>query len=123
MNSNGFTLVEVIVVIVLISLVSFFTIRSFGTTVSFGKDEAYQIMKNNIVSASYDYVNECIAETISCDFSFETQHQFVAGVLKEKGFFHSMKSPIDGKDLSECLILDVTKKNGVIVSTLIDDCY
>ena len=123
MNSRGFTLIEVVIVVVLISLVSFFTIRSFGTTFSFGKDEAYRIMKSNIVRASYDYVHECIVGTVSCDFSFETHHQFPAEVLKEKGFFHSLKSPIDGKDLSDCLILDVSKKNGVIVSNLIDKCY
>ena len=109
--------------LVLLSFVSFFAIRSFGTTLSFGKKEAYRIMKKNIISVSYDYINECDSGTISCDFSHESQFQFSAEVLRENGYFKSLKSPIDGKDLGECLLINVTKENGTIFSELIDNCY
>ena len=71
MNNRGFTLVESLGVVVIISLVLILLVRNFNSTVSLSKEEAYKIMKNNIVSASYDYVNECISGVISCDFSFE----------------------------------------------------
>ena len=109
--------------LVLISFVSFFAIRSFGTTLSFGKEEAYRIMKRNIISVSYDYINECNSGTISCEFSLESHFQFPAEVLRKYGYFNSLKSPIDGKELGECLIINVTKENGTIVSGLIDNCY
>ena len=80
-------------------------------------------MKNNIISASYNYINECTIGTIACDFSFENHNQFPAKVLKENGFFKNLKSPIDGKDLSNCLMIEAKKENGVIVSNLLDNCY
>lgn len=123
MNNKGFTLVEVLVVVVIISLVLFVILRTFGTTFSFSKEEAYDIMKNNIVSVSYDYVNECNAGTVSCDFDFDVNNRFYASVLEKYGYFHSLKSPIDGKNLGNCLIIEVTKNNGVVMVDLIDNCY
>ena len=74
MNNKGFTLTEVLTVLVVISLVAIITING-------------------------------------------------SGILKEKGYFKSMNSPLDGKDLSNCLIIEATRKNSVIVSNQHDNCY
>ena len=96
---------------------------TFGSTMSASKEETYKLMKNNIISVSYDYINECKLGTIECDFSFDSNNKFNAKVLQNFGFFDNLKSPIDGKDLSDCLILEATKSNGVTVINLIDSCY
>ena len=123
MNNKGFTLTEVLAVLVVISLVAIIAINGLGKTLSISKEESYNIMKKNIISASYNYINECTTGTITCDFSFDKNNKFNAGILKEKGYFKSMNSQLDGKDLSNCLIIEATRKNGVIVSNLHDNCY
>lgn len=123
MNNRGFTLIEVLSVLVLISIVGVVVFMTFGTTMSAGKEEAYKLMKNNIISVSYDYINECNLGSIECDFSFDTNNRFNAKTLQNVGFFESLESPIDGADLGSCLILEANKSNGVTVVNLIDNCY
>lgn len=123
MNNKGFTLIEVLVVVVLIALISGIAINTVGTTMSVSRTESYKIMKDNIVSASYDYINECTSGSLKCDFSFEKNNTFTAKVLLNTGFFDSLESPIDGKDLSYCILLEATKSNGVTVINLQDNCY
>ena len=122
-NRNGFTLVEVLGVLVLISVVFLFVVRSFSTTMSLGKEESYRVMKENIISISYVYVEECMSGTIMCDFSFDENNIFPVRVLKENGYFKNLVSPIDGKELDECLKVEVTRNSGGIVASIIDDCY
>ncbi len=123
MNNKGFTLLEVLAVLVIISLITIFVLNQISSTFSVSKEETYKIMKNNIVSASYDYIKECTAGLIDCNFSFEHNNRFTARVLKENGYFKTMESPIDNKELGDCLILEATKDNGVILVDLIDTCY
>lgn len=123
MNRKGFTLIEVLGVLTILGVLSVVVITSVHSTVSVGQKDAYKIMKNNIISVSYDYINECVNDVIECDFSFADNNRFSASVLKETGYFKNMESPIDGKDLGECLFLEAKKENGVVVVNLIDECY
>ncbi len=123
MNKKGFSLIEVVVTLAVISLITTIGIRSISSSMSLGKKEAYQLMKNNIISSGYTYIEECTQGLISCDFSFENQNTFKASILKEKGYFKDLKSPIDGIDLGQCLSLTAKKENGVTVIDIIDDCY
>lgn len=123
MNNKGFTLIEVLSILVLISIIGVVVFSMFGSTMSATKEETYKLMKNNIISVSYDYVNECNLGLIECDFSFEGNNKFSAKELQNAGFFKSLESPIDGTDLGSCLILEATKSNGVTVINLIDNCY
>ena len=123
MNNRGFTLIEMLAVLAVIAIVSFVIIHNVSSSWSVGKEEAYKLMKNNVVSAAYTYIKECEAETILCDFSFEENNQFKAIVLQQKGYFNNLNSPIDGIDVSECLILKANKTDDVIVVDLIDNCY
>ena len=122
-NNKGFTLIEVLGVLIIISIIMGIGFRVIQSTLSVGKDDAYQLMKNNIVSVSYDYIQECNEGLISCDFSFDTNNRFFAKELQESGYFKDLVSPIDGKDLGTCLILTATKENGVVLIDLIDECY
>ncbi len=123
MNNKGFTLIETLVVLVLVSTIMALSFSKISSSMSLEKNNAYQIMKNNIISASYSYIEECQAKTVSCDFSFSEKNTFAASVLKEKGYFKNLKSPLDGKDLGECLIIKAKKENGVVVIDIEDNCY
>ena len=122
-NNKGFTLIEVLGALVLVSIVVMIGVMTFGSTLSASKEEAYKLMKNNIVSAGYDYISECTLGTIECNFSFISNNTFKARDLYNAGFFKDLESPIDGADLGDCLILEATKSNGVTVINLIDNCY
>lgn len=122
-NNKGFTLVEVLGVLVIIAAITVIAIHNLGGTMSASKEETYKIMKNNIISAGYTYIKECEAGTTECDFSYSENNRFSASNLKESGYFNDLESPLDGKDLGNCLILEATKTNGVTTIDLIDKCY
>lgn len=123
MNNKGFTLIEVLAVLVLVSVVTIVVIRNISSSMSLGRNEAYRLMKNNVISAGYHYIDECTQGTIQCDFSFEKNNTFKARVLEESGYFENLKSPIDGAYLGDCLSLSAKKDNGVTVVDIIDQCY
>ena len=123
MNNRGFTLIEVVITIVIISLILTITANFISSSLALSSDETYKLMKNNIVSVSYNYVDECTNNIIDCDFDFQDNNEFKASVLKKYGYFDKLNSPIDNKDLGECLILKAFKNNGVVVVELEDNCY
>ena len=123
MNRSGFTIIEVLAVIVLVSLVSVVAMMGIRSSMSLSQDEAYKLMKNNIVTAGYEYVQECKQGLISCEFSFADEETFVAGVLVETGYFEKIESPFDGRILNNCLLLHSFEENGVTIIDLEDNCY
>ena len=123
LNNKGFAFVEVLAVIVVISVLSFIILKEINSTLSVSSRDAYKIMKNNIISASEDYVKECEAGLIDSNFSFDSNNTFKASILENYGFFSDMKSPIDGKYVGDCLVITANKNNGTIVIDLIDNCY
>ena len=123
MNNKGFTLIEVLAGLIVLSIITTVVLTNIHSTLSANQEEAYKLMKNNIISVSYDYIEECNAGLLECDFSFENNNQFYADVLKNSGYFTDLTSPIDGKDLGTCLELEAVKSNGMTVINLIDHCY
>ena len=123
MNNKGFTLIEVLAVLVLVSVVTIVVTQNISSSMSLGRNEAYRLMKNNVISAGYHYIDECTQGTIQCNFSFEKNNTFKARVLEESGYFDNLMSPIDGAYLGDCLSLSAKKDNGVTVVDIIDQCY
>ena len=123
LNNKGFSLVEILVVLVIISIATFVILKEVGSTLSVSSKDAYKLMKNNIVSASEDYIRECEAGLINSDFSFSNNNTFKAKVLENYGFFSNMKSPIDGRYVGDFLIIIANKVNGAIVVDIEDNCY
>lgn len=123
MGRKGFTLIEVVATLVIISIIVVAIVKGISPTLSSGKEEAYNLMKKNIITASYNYVDECEANLINCNFSFDENNRFTASVLSSSGYFKDLTSPIDNKDLGNCLIIEAIKDNGVVKIDLIDNCY
>ena len=123
MNNKGFTLIEVLGVFVIISFITLIVFHNISKTMSIGQNEGYKLMKNNIISAGYNYINECNQGIVECEYSPKSEYTFPAKILHDKGYFQNLESPIDKTDLGECLILTAKKENGVLIIDLIDNCY
>ena len=124
LNNKGFSLVEVLVSLVVISLVSIIVINYSVDTFSIGKNEAYEMMKKNIYKASESYIRECDNNLLDCNLEWvNNKVEFRALVLKNSGYFDNLVSPIDGKDVGSCLLVRAIKNNGVLDIKIIDNCY
>ena len=122
-NNRGFTLIEVLASLIIISLITILVLRFSGNTLSISKNEAYKIMKNNIYKASNNYVKECEAGVLSCNLEWNNNTtEFYVENLKNGGYFKNFVSPIDGKDIGKCIIIHASKDNGIININLIDNC-
>ena len=123
MNNKGFTLIEVTITIVIVSIILLVTTNLITNTLAASEKTTYKLVKNNIVSAAQQYVQECTNGIIKCDFDYKNNNTFKASILKQYGYFENLKSPIDNRDLGECLILKAVSDNGVILIDLEDKCY
>ena len=70
-KNNGFTLVEMLVVLAIVAILAVFAIPNFTTILSENRNKAMQIQENNIVEAAKLYVQDyClnpIDSTYTCD--------------------------------------------------------
>ena len=123
MNNKGFTLIEVLVTLVIFSLITLIVSNLINSTLALSKEESYNLFKNNIIKASYNYLNECSANLIECEYNNKENYIFSLNELVKNGYIKDSKSPTDNKDLSECLKIKVTHDNGVRIVDLIDNCY
>ncbi len=124
LNNNGFTLVEVVVCLVIISFILIIVVSFSSNTLSINKEKAYEIMKSNISKASVSYLNECNSLDLDCKLSWNNNKtSFYVEKLRDSGYFKSLISPIDGKDISRCLIIEAYKQNGTIDINILDNCY
>lgn len=123
MNQKGFTIIEVLGVVFLISIITIVISSQINSSMAVSKEKAYSLMKKNLLSVSYDYIQECSQGLVNCDFSFDNNPTFSAVVLQNSGYFSKLESPIDGKFLGDCLIFHAKKENGVTIVDLNDTCY
>lgn len=123
-DNKGFTLIEVLVSLVIIAIVSIFITNYIGSTLSASKSDAYSIMKDGIISSSYDYLRECSNKIMECNLVWnDDKTTFYAEDLKSKGYFKNLNSPIDDKYLGNCLQINAVRDNGSFDVNLIDNCY
>ena len=59
MNRKGFTLIELLAVIILIAIIGIITVPNLLNTVDSSKEASYDILIENIVTASKTYYEEC----------------------------------------------------------------
>jgi len=124
MSNKGFTIIEVLTTLVIISLLAIIIGGLINSTVAANKEETYKLMKNSIAKASSIYIKECTSGIIECDFSYDKNNTFYAKELKKYGYFDNLNSPIDAKNLGECLLIKATyDDNGTSIIDIIDTCY
>lgn len=132
LNNNGYTLVELLITIVLLSLILSIAGYSIVTIVNGAKEKNYETLINNIKSASEMYYQECRymnneeEQVISCEKETDGSYEITLYVLLEYGFLSSSSNhefkiinPKDNKDIANCKI-NITSNNSKVVVTSSD---
>ena len=124
MNRKGFTLIELLAVIVLIGILAVLIVPGFFNNIEETKNISYNMLINNIVTASQMYYEECEYgdlsdnkyEPYACSISNNTI-ETTLGALANTGFLKvsdtkeasgkeikAVLNPKDNKDISDCKI-------------------
>ena len=130
LNNKGFTLVEVIVTIAIITIISVIAIPNVLKSLNIGKDKSYDIMVNNIktgaitmyeevnsgFSTLYKYdkygnkTNEKISissNSITVNLQTLVSNGFISGTnykSETNNSYKIIKEPINGNDIGKCTI-------------------
>ena len=115
MNKNGYTLVELLGVIVLVAIISGLAVISVSFIIQRGKENTYKILKSNLLTAARDYAfnkiksdDDAVFNTgINSDEGFKiaiTENEF-------KEFLGDFKAP-DNDDCGDSYVI-ITKDNNI----------
>ena len=126
MDNKGFTLIEMLIGLLIISVVTTLIMFSINSTLSISKEKVYDILKNNVIKASNTYIIECESKTINCnnDYVWESNNtSFLANTLILRGYFseNELINPVTNQDISNCLIINVYKDINKVYNISIDD--
>lgn len=122
MNRKGFTLIEVLAVVIIIGLLGVLIVPGLLNNVDTAKEKAYNTLISNIVTGSQTYYEECEYGDLSnitkygeyaCLISNKTINTTL-GTLANTGFLNTkdtdstgkkiVKDPKTDKDISDCTI-------------------
>ena len=121
-NNKGFTLVELITAIVLLSLVVGITTYSITSIIRTNKEENYNLLLKNIDSAAETYYQECeyswdeVVDMIGsedeatsfCDYDVSlgelVEFGYLKGNFKKNDETYTIVNPLDNSDISTCVI-------------------
>lgn len=130
MNNKGFTLIEVLCVIFLISILFVASFLVVKDTLSITDEKAYQILKENIISQTKTYIDECENNIINCKKDFEWKKvndnkiaYINLSLLKKYNYFDNdaIINPLTKKDMSSCLKIKVIKDKYSSISIFLDE--
>lgn len=114
MNNKGFSLVELLITISLIALVAIVVVKVSSNTLSLTENEAYKILKNNVITAADKYIIECDSNLLECFHTWNDNKTSInANELIKAGYFDNIIDPRNDKDISNCLIIEIEKENEV----------
>ena len=117
-RSNGFTLIELLITIALMLSLLAGAIVSFIKISDAKKEEAYRLVKEQILTAGEQYFNSNI-------YLFEgmtegTVGKISLGKLVSEDYLNKVTNPRTGKALSQCTYVVVKKENGRINAKELD---
>lgn len=130
MNNKGFTLIEVLCVIFLISILFVASFLVVKDTLSITDEKAYQILKENIISQTKTYIDECENNIINCKKDYEWKKvndnkiaYINLSLLKKYNYFDNDEiiNPLTKKDMSSCLKIKVIKDKYSSISIFLDE--
>lgn len=138
MNRKGFTLIELLAVIILIAIIAVLIVPSILNSVEKSKEASYNILIENIITASESYYQECEYGDLSdeskygeysCTIKTDKENDYIntklgtlanTGILKVNNLNERdekiVVNPKTDKDISDCDIV-ITK----VIKTTTDD--
>lgn len=129
-NNKGFTLIELLLTIAIVSILMVSFVLVVNSTFSLTEKQAYEVLKKGIIKQSAEYVTECDNNLISCKNDYEwikdgnnLTTSFKLGVMKKYSYFNNDEyiNPITNEDISNCLIINVTKDKYSSIDVKLDD--
>ena len=130
LNNKGFTLIEIIVTVSILSIMFVSLAIMASGTLSITDSQAYDIMQKSIITQANDYIIECENNLLDCTNDFRWTKQgdskstsFNVSVLTKYGYFTNDEyiNPITSKDISNCLVINVIKDNIGNINIDLDD--
>ena len=122
-NNKGFTLIELLVTIMLLAIIAGIGTYSIVNLVNATKKENYDLLVNNIKSASEAYYQECkYGDTITCNTNGNTtlgqllNYGFITGNSTDADGNQKLVNPNNDADISSCQI-NIAYTDGKIVVT------
>lgn len=109
MNKNGFTLVEILVTVVLITLLAVFITPKVRTLINNSKDKAYDGIVSTIEDAakSYTYLN---TNTVDTSITSSGYAEVSLLTLQQDGLLEGgLSNPKTGDDISYTNLVRITK--------------
>ena len=108
MRKNGFTLVEILAVIIIIGLVAVITVPNILNVVQVSKVNACKEQLNYLKKAAQRYVTDLVADGDSVPNSVSISQLYNANYLSKK----NIKNPVTGNDFALNYAITITGSNG-----------
>ena len=115
MKKNGFTLIEVLGVIVILSVLSLITIPVINKSLNQGKDNLSQIQKNQIIKSLKNYYAEHLTEYKNISTSSSNPSCKTVNTLKAGGYLPTdLKDPKTKQPIDENTKVCAYKQNSKV---------
>ena len=129
MNNKGFSLVEGILTLTIISLLFTIVIVSVNKTLALTNEKAYELTKKNIINVVDNYILECENNLIECENDYKWEEgnynstSFNLGILNKYSYFdkEDLINPITNERIDDCIIINIIKKDDGVIDINLDD--
>lgn len=102
MNKNGFTLIEMLVVITLICIIAFMAVPLLNGLIKKGEDDKYKIFENDIFLATEVYVQKYKENYPQLSNVGGVAHVYMSELVSEKLVKSNLVNPRTSNKIGEC---------------------
>jgi prepilin-type N-terminal cleavage/methylation domain-containing protein len=119
MKKNGFTLVELLGVVTILSLLGLIIVPTITGIISSSKEKIYDTQINNIKSSTSNFVSENV---FSLDIPSGGSIGIKLGKLKELGYIdNEIKNPITKEEFSNDMVVVISNNGSSYSYTVCDE--
>ena len=108
MKNRGFTLVELLGVVAILSMLGLIIIPAITDILRDKKNDLYNVQIKNIESAANNYISEHVFD-INIDLN--TSKGITLGKLKDLGYIEDIKNPLTRQSFSDDLVIIISNTN------------
>lgn len=134
MNNKGFSLIELLLSIAILSILMITFMIVINNTFSYTDEQAYESLKKSIINQVNIYILECDNGIIECknDYTWSEvennkETSFNLNTMRGYSYFTENEyiNPITNEDIGECLVINVVKNefSSLEVSLNDSECF
>lgn len=119
-NDKGFTLVELISIMVVLGILALIAVPSITKHVKESREVAYKEQIERIISATKKYV----VENDEFLYSNKDVHQVTLTELKKNGYLENeeLYNPINEKEINGCVKVEYNQARGIYSYSYVEAC-